>query len=150
MAALATITCTVRGGGLGAGAWVALISGTDPTYHLARRFVRGEDHRSRSHRSGQIHFHLQEPGIYEVRRMMDHSRSIAQGEWGGFFRLEADGALHAISRGEALNAAAALDADRAGSPDPAPSPLGASAPWRPRRSVPATASAAAPNAQPAL
>ena len=112
MAVLATITCTVRGGGLGAGAWVALICGSDPNYHLARCFVRGEDHRSRSHRSGTIDFPLREPGIYEMRRMMDHSRTISQGEWGGFFRLDADGQLRAMSREEALEAAAALEAAR--------------------------------------
>ena len=147
MAALTTITRTVRCGGLGSGAWVALTCGTDPTYHFARRFVRGEDHRSRSHRSGEIYFHLQTPGIYEMRRMMDHSRTISQGEWGGFFRLDAEGQLHSMSRDDALEAAVALAGDRAGSPDPAHRRLGATAPSSPRQSIPAAASSADPNAR---
>lgn len=90
--ALHTITSHVRGGGSGGSAWVAKITGLHPDYVFEREFVRSEDALSRSGRSGQIHFPIAEPGVYEYRGVQYEAGEATIGELDrGFLRVTRDG-----------------------------------------------------------
>ena len=47
--------------------YVAQITGTDAQYGFARHFLRGEGQRSRSGKTSDLTFTVQEIGLYEIR-----------------------------------------------------------------------------------
>lgn len=96
-----TITSHVRGGGCGAAAWVARITGPDPKFGLAREFIQKDSHLSRSGKSGYIDFHITEPGIYEMRGVQPQAGDASIGSTlCGFIRVTEDG-VETITKSEA-------------------------------------------------
>lgn len=86
----------IRGGGYGAGAWVARITGSHPRYHLERDFLaRDWSHASRSRRSGLLQFPLVGPGVYEYREFCVGSTAK---NWraDGFFHIDHAGQVHPL------------------------------------------------------
>lgn len=63
-------------------AYVAEITGLDPTYGFARRFLRGNRDRSHSNRAGtrgvMAHYVLEEGPIYEVRTWVSRRVSVVR------------------------------------------------------------------------
>jgi hypothetical protein len=80
--------------------WLAEITGPDPQYGVARRFLRAaERSTSRSGRTGTITY-VAGPGVYERR---EGRRSLKHQD--GFFRVTADGAVKPLaSAKDALDA----------------------------------------------
>jgi len=79
------LSMRVRGGGLGADAWVARIIGPDIRYSLEREFVHAERDLSGSGRSGTITWELNNrDGVYEYRSLCISSTRTAS----GFFLVE--------------------------------------------------------------
>ena len=72
----------VRGGGSGANAFVARITGTHPDFHFEREFTDVERNLSRSGASGSSSFAYEGDGLYEYRHATETDRG-----WGksGFF-----------------------------------------------------------------
>lgn len=71
---------SVRGGGLGSGAWIARITGTDPKYGLAREFVdKDESGLSRSRQSGSVGWKLPGDGVYSFGKFCVSSNSESAG-----------------------------------------------------------------------
>jgi hypothetical protein len=109
MAIIHTIRSEIRGGGsVGAGAWVARITGSCPKFRLNREFVRKERHTSGSGRSGHITFEIELPGIYELRGVGTNDESIArQARHGGgenrFIEITEDGEVIYLSRSAVLD-----------------------------------------------
>lgn len=100
----------VRGGGYGGGAWIAKITGLDPTHGLRRQFCRKDKSGlSGSGRSGTITFEVEEPGLYEFRGFCIGS-TPKNWEWSGFIVLEAGGDSREVTRREAEEIARAMDA----------------------------------------
>jgi hypothetical protein len=111
MTTLHTITSHVRGGGaVGSAAWVAKITGRDEKFGLARKFVRKQDHRSGSGRSGCLHFVIQEPGFYEYRGVGTDESSIASqrrtraGGAEGFIRVTETGEVEDVTKDDVVAA----------------------------------------------
>jgi hypothetical protein len=105
MTKLHTITSHVRGGGaVGSAAWVAKITGRDEKFGLARKFVRKQDNRSGSGRSGCLHFVIEEPGFYEYRGVGTDESSIASqrrtraGGSEGFIRVTETGEVEEVTK----------------------------------------------------
>jgi len=87
-----TITSTVRGGGTGARAWVAKITGADEKFGFQREFVKKDRALSRSGKSGAVHFHINEPGIYEYRGVqLPRGEARIGALSAGFLRVTSDG-----------------------------------------------------------
>ena len=104
-----TAQTRIRGGGYGATAWLARITGADPTYGLARQFVRADkSSMSGSGRSGVIAWDVPGPGVYEWRAFCVGSTGK---NWrsSGFCVIAPDGAVTEIERDEALDLARDLD-----------------------------------------
>lgn len=99
----------VRGGGLGARAWVAKLTGTDRRYGFAREFVKKDtSDLSGSGKSGVIRFDVTEPGVYEFR---DFCLSTGKNwSWSGFFRINEDGTVEQLDAAGAKRALAELAA----------------------------------------
>jgi hypothetical protein len=93
----------IRGGGYGARAWIAKITGRDEKYGLARAFCRKDSSgASRSGRSGVIRFDVTEPGVYEFRDFCVGS-TANNWNWSGFVRIDTDGTVTEISKADVLN-----------------------------------------------
>lgn len=101
---LHTVESVVRGGGLGNRLWVARITGECPEWGFARSFVRADrSGLSGSGRSGVLVVEITEPGVYQVRGQMTHSRSIADRECPDYFiAVAGDGTVEEIGRDEVL------------------------------------------------
>ena len=97
MATLLPLTC--RSGGVRV--WVAEITGSDPTYHLARRFLT-ESHRDRSPetKTGTLTFSLEEGTLYEVQ----------PAKKGRYFVTVQDGKVVRLSEAEARGRVEEMDA----------------------------------------
>jgi hypothetical protein len=80
--------------------WVALLTGTHPTYHFAREFARVlKRNWSRSGKNGTTTFELTKPGYYQVsspstgmygRQAYAFYRLTAEGEWINVTREEVE------------------------------------------------------------
>lgn len=97
------IASNIRGGGTGNyGAWVAKITGTGGQYGLEREFVKKDTSGvSGSGRSGYIGFHVDEPGVYEYRKL-GSDQVNSKTEVSGFLHVQPDGHIHDISKDEAI------------------------------------------------
>lgn len=71
----------IRGGGIGAGAWIAQITDVDMRWGLKREFVDDDQGPSygKSQRSGERSWTLEHDGIYEVRNFCTASKSSEDG-----------------------------------------------------------------------
>lgn len=102
--ALHTIVSTIRGGGSGANAWVAQITGPDPKYGLARAFVKKQSDTSRSGRSGSLHFEITDPGVYEYRNVQLPAAEKSIGNLvSGFVRVDASGGVEELSKQDVID-----------------------------------------------
>lgn len=70
---------TVRGGGFGAGGYVAYIEGIGGRYGLEREFLVPDRDLSQSGRSGTITWELPTEGVIEVARFSVGSRGVQRG-----------------------------------------------------------------------
>ena len=102
----------IRGGGSGGSAWVARVTGTDPRFHLARRFLdKDQEHVSRSGRSGWFTWVLREPGFYEIRDVQYEAGVASIGRLDrGFLRVDEAGAVTRVSKDTVIAAMQALEA----------------------------------------
>jgi len=78
------ITMRVRGGGLGANAWVARITGPNDRYGVEREFVDANRDLSQSGKSGNITWEIDQDGVYEYRELCISSTRTTS----GFFLIE--------------------------------------------------------------
>ncbi|MET3769820.1 hypothetical protein ABIB15_002524 [Marisediminicola sp. UYEF4] len=69
----------VRGGGIGANAWMAKVVGPDPKWGIERQFLETDASLSGSGRSGSIRWHIDGDGIYEYRGWAASSRYTTSG-----------------------------------------------------------------------
>lgn len=102
----------VRGGGFGANAWLARITGTDPRYTFRRAFLQPDrSGLSGSGRSGAITWEVPSPGLYEWRAFCVGSTTR---NWrsDGFCRIDPDGTVARLDRDAALTDARILDQDQ--------------------------------------
>ncbi|WP_276973726.1 hypothetical protein [Ferrimicrobium acidiphilum] len=91
----------VRGGGYGADAWLAKITGPDPKFGFTRQFVKKDTSGlSGSGRSGSIRWDITENGIYEWRKFCIGSTS-RNWESSGFCVIE-DGSVREITKSAAI------------------------------------------------
>ena len=100
----------VRGGGIGADAYLAELIGPCPTYTFAREFIRGEEQLSRSRGSGVITWRCEaaRPGmLLELARYAKDSRHRARPN----FILVTDDGLETLTRTKAAAFAAELPGD---------------------------------------
>ena len=101
----------VRGGGFGADAWIARITGPCSQWSVRREFcARDTSGLSGSGKSGYIRFDVTEPGLYEFRKFCVGS-TARNWEWSGFVRLHADGMREFVSRASAVRIAKGLEAE---------------------------------------
>ena len=76
-AILLTITSRIRANGLGAGGWIAHVPGPCEKYGLERRRLRYDGEReeirkkTREGNPGIKKFYIREPGLYEMRKLID-------------------------------------------------------------------------------
>jgi hypothetical protein len=100
----------VRGGGSAGGrAWLARITGTHPEHGLARDFLDADKSGlSGSGRSGTLSWVITEPGLYEFRGFAQTATVNAR----GFAMIRDDGQVWEITRRDAFQRAAVLDAIR--------------------------------------
>lgn len=92
----------VRGGGFGAGAWLAQIIATDPKFGFAREFIRkNTSDLSGSGKSGTISWEIENSGIYEWRGFCVGS-TPRNWESSGFCKITDEG-IEELSKKEVLN-----------------------------------------------
>ena len=100
----------VRGGGLGAGAWLAQITGTDPKWRVARDFcARNEDGVSASRKSGVITWEVPGPGLYQYKGFCVSSTR----ERSGYVLITDDGQVRQVLPALAADLAEQLQEARA-------------------------------------
>lgn len=99
----------VRGGGYGASAWIAQITGTDPKFGLKREFCQKSKNLSGSGRSGTISFDVTKPGVYEFRGFCVGS-TARNWEWSGYIELRADAEPRELSKSDVVAMFAAQEA----------------------------------------
>lgn len=74
-----TATMEVRGGGLGASAWIALITAVGGRFGLEREFVDRDKALSGSGKSGHISWDLPYSGVYEYRDLCVSTKDTESG-----------------------------------------------------------------------
>jgi hypothetical protein len=99
----------VRGGGIGATAWLAKITGADAEYGVNREFSRAGRSLSGSGRSGTIQWVLDGDGIYEYRGWAESSQRSARG-----FCAVLDGRIASLGNRKAAVTKAAAILDKGG------------------------------------
>ena len=91
----------VRGGGYGADAWLAKVTGPDPKFGLTRQFVKKDTSGlSHSGRSGSISWEISGSGLYEWRKFCIGS-TPRNWESSGFCVIE-DGSVREITKSAAI------------------------------------------------
>jgi hypothetical protein len=87
---LLTIRSPFSKGGLGRGAWAALITGQSQRHGgLARAFVKQDAYQEPHSSRGWIDLLVEEPGVYELRGV---NGFLSQGEcFSGYIKVAADG-----------------------------------------------------------
>jgi hypothetical protein len=99
----------VRGGGLGSGAWLAQITGTDPKWTVARDFcVKDAEGLSHSRKSGVITFEVPGPGLYQYKGFCVSSTR----ERSGYVEISGDGQVREVTKAYAVREAGRLQEAR--------------------------------------
>ena len=99
------VDACVRGGGCGARAWIARITGLHPKFVFERDFVERHDNLSNSGRSGTMWWRLPEPGYYEYRGLQYDADAARIGQLDNcYVEVGEDGVVYVATKAEILAA----------------------------------------------